>query len=1200
MLGEAQLFRRKHADNPMSDALLDSEKATRRNSFPRKYFLAFAAAALLALIALSLLIAHQYHDSIQEWQSRLSSIADGEELYVRTWIHERQGDLAVLAHRPRIVSALVPKSRKGALEDIPLQPLLDKVVQSYDYTAIYLVDETGRTRSTSSGARELPPTIVQEAQSCAHVTFVALPASLEDRVAARMALISPVRDGVMTGDFRPNAGNLVGCVVLLTEAELIYKMPSLGTASTRTGESILLRREGDKAIFLSSLRHADGISPNKRGTLSPSSFASEAVLQGRIGFAQFRDYRGVLVLGVSRIISGVGWGLITKIDREEALSHFYSLAGLELSSILIVLGLTGTIIFSLWRYQEVQGLQGEIAQREKTEEELRLSHERLALALKAGESGTFDWDIKTNTDVWSPEMEAVFGLKPGEFGGYAKDWEALVLPEDLPLTKAAVERSFVTGEYTGEWRIRRRSDGEVRWILAHGKVEFDSAGNPIRMIGLNSDITAQKQIEQELRLSQEQFSTAFEYAPIGIGLVSPLGRWLKVNRVLCDLLGYTKEELLQRTFQDITHPDDLQMDLRYVGQVLAGEIQSYRMEKRYFHKSGRLIWVALSVSLVRDKNGQPLHFVSQIEDITERKHADEELRRINRALVTLSNGNQALMRSTTESELLHEICRVIVRDGGYRMAWVGLAENDPEKSIRIAAAEGYDEGYLDGLKISWGETERGRGPTGKAIRTARAAVCRDAFSDPDFAPWREDALKRGYRASAVLPLVSDCVAIGALTIYAHEIESFDSEELKLLAALGDNLSYGLNTLRVSQEKRHAEEALKEAQDRLQESLKMEALGKLAGGVAHDFNNLLGVIVGYTDLLAKDISAESPSMQRITAIRKSAERAAALTSQLLAFSRRQVLQPKVQSLNALIADTESILRRLIREDIEIVLLLEPELGNVKVDPTQIVQVIINLAVNARDAMPNGGTLTIKTQNVRVPNGTLQGESLHSGDYVMFTLSDSGMGMDKFTKSRVFEPFFTTKPVGKGTGLGLATVFGIVQQSKGNIFVDSEPGKGTTFRIYLPRVKEALESFSLHSFSAKSDTASETVLLVEDQEPMCQMLTEHMEANGYRVLAANNGADALSAAKRHEGEIHLLITDVIMPQMSGPVLVRSLQEIRPRMKVLYMTGYTDDKLRDSAIEEFKLSLIQKPFSLDEFDRRVRTIIEGGAELEISHTT
>lgn len=1045
-----------------------------RHPFPRSYFVALVVCALFSFLAMGLLIHRQYQQTLEEWKSRLSSIADGEELFVRTWVYERKGDLAVLSTRPLIATALLPNPRDSALRQGDIaqrtaefeaeiaQRLLDQVVGAYGYNAIYVIDRTGTVRLSSTGAVNLPPALVKDASTATDVRFEALSQPIANASGVRMALLSPVRDGVLHRDFRPGAGDLLGSIVILTKAELIYSLPSLGTASTRTGESILLRGDGNAAAFLSSLRHVASISPDRRDSLKPSAFASSSVLEGRTGFSQFKDYRGVSVLGVTRVIPGVGWGLITKIDRQEAFKNFYSLAGLESAATTIALIVVVAIFFKAWRDAQVQGLREEIHRRQK--------------------------------------------------------------------------------------------------------------------------------VEEELHLSQKQFSSAFENAPIGLGLVSPEGRWIKVNKSLCDLLGYSVEELQKKTFQDITHPEDLEADLQYVGQMLRSEIRTYQMEKRYLHKDGHIIWIALSVSLVRDHKGEPLHFISQIEDITARKRAAEELRRINRTLVTLSNCNQALLRTSTETELLHEICRVIVRDGGYRMAWVGFAEHDPAKTVRVAAVEGHDEGYLRNLSITWADMEMGRGPTGTAIRTGQPAVCRDVLTDKDFALWRDAATTRGYRSSAVLPLVCGGIVVGALSIYSTESEAFGSGELELLTTLGDNLSYGIQMLRLTEEKRRSDDALREAEARLRESQKMEALGKLAGGVAHDFNNLLSVIIGYSELMNTDPASDETASRRIGAIRRSAERAASLTAQLLAFSRRQLLQPKVVNLNSLVADTEAILQRLIGEDIDTKKVLSPELAQVKVDPGQMVQVIINLAVNARDAMPGGGKLTIETTNACLEEGiTCQGLPVTPGSYVMLAVSDTGTGMDALTKARIFEPFFTTKPEGRGTGLGLATVCGIIQQSRGYVFLETEVGKGTTFRIYLPRVEAEVEELSPQTVMAHPARASETILLVEDEEPFRELLVEHLKDHGYTTLAAGNGLEALQVAKRQSSPIHLLITDVIMPQMSGPALVQSLLALRPQMKVLYITGYTDDKLRDTPLSDSEVALLQKPFQLSDLIQKVRDLLD-----------
>ncbi len=371
---------------------------------------------------------------------------------------------------------------------------------------------------------------------------------------------------------------------------------------------------------------------------------------------------------------------------------------------------------------------------------------------------------------------------------------------------------------------------------------------------------------------------------------------------------------------------------------------------------------------------------------------------------------------------------------------------------------------------------------------------------------------------------------------------------------------------------------------------MEALGQLAGSVAHDFNNLLAVIIGYSELLSTAVSAEGPSRARVEIIKKAGERAASLTAQLLAFSRRQVMQPRVVNLNSLVMETNKMLQRLMGEDVEHRLALDPNLGRTRADPGQMVQVIMNLAVNARDAMPRGGRLTIATASVVFEEGAVVQEiPLPAGRYVMLSVSDTGTGMDSETQAQLFEPFFTTKPVGKGTGLGLATVFGIVKQSGGFIFAESELEKGTTFTVYLPQVEQAAEAAPARTSPMEVARQSlETILLVEDEAAFRDLLLGGLQSNGYTVLVGNNGVDALQVAEQHPGPISLLVTDVIMPQMSGPELAKRLKEMRPEIQVLYMSGYTDDKLGDISEPDSELALMQKPFYTSELITKIRELL------------
>jgi len=370
---------------------------------------------------------------------------------------------------------------------------------------------------------------------------------------------------------------------------------------------------------------------------------------------------------------------------------------------------------------------------------------------------------------------------------------------------------------------------------------------------------------------------------------------------------------------------------------------------------------------------------------------------------------------------------------------------------------------------------------------------------------------------------------------------------------------------------------------------MDAVGKLAGGVAHDFNNLLTVITGRTELLLLRLSADDPRRRDIELVRKTADRAAALTQQLLAFSRKQMLQLRVLDLNGVVAAMAQMLKPLLGETIHLITLLDPALGRVKADPAQFEQIIVNLAVNARDAMPQGGRLTIETSNVDLDNHFVDSHPGSSaGAHTMLCVRDTGTGMSPEVQSHLFEPFFTTKGVGKGTGLGLATVYGIVKQHNGYIRIESALGAGTAVRIHLPCVATATDSVAAPESDPPPVAASETVLVVEDESELRELTTEVLGIAGYSVLSAGSPSEALEIARRHPGPIHLLLTDVVMPEMSGRDLADRLVPARPGMKVLYMSGYTDDAIVHHGVLDPGTVLLQKPFTPDGLTRMVGDVL------------
>jgi two-component system cell cycle sensor histidine kinase/response regulator CckA len=398
-------------------------------------------------------------------------------------------------------------------------------------------------------------------------------------------------------------------------------------------------------------------------------------------------------------------------------------------------------------------------------------------------------------------------------------------------------------------------------------------------------------------------------------------------------------------------------------------------------------------------------------------------------------------------------------------------------------------------------------------------------------------------------------------------------------------------LQVSEEERErTQEALRQSEEQLRQSQKMEAVGTLAGSISHDFNNLLSVIMGYVDLIQQQLPDADPLNAELEQIERAARRANDLTRQLLAFSRQQVLKPRVVNLNQSIAHMTRMLQRLIGEDVELILSASPSLGNVYVDPAQIEQVLLNLLVNARDAMPRGGKLIVETCNVDLDAAYAATHlDVLAGSYVMLSVSDTGSGMDRATQGRIFEPFFTTKEMGKGTGLGLSTVFGIVKQSGGHIWVYSELGQGTTFKVYLPRTDAGVDMSERTGPPPATLHGAETILLAEDDEQVRTLTVSILRKHGYHVLEAASGADALSVCERFSGVIHLLLTDVVMPRMSGRELWERLAPLRPAMKVVFMSGYTDDAIVHHGVVSSEFGFLQKPLLPGKLLGKLRQVLD-----------
>ncbi len=628
--------------------------------------------------------------------------------------------------------------------------------------------------------------------------------------------------------------------------------------------------------------------------------------------------------------------------------------------------------------------------------------------------------------------------------------------------------------------------------------------------------------------AEARFRGAFDQAAVGMNHVLPNGRYLRVNERYCEITGYTREELLGITIDAITHPDDLAADRVHIQKLLCGERSTATWQKRYIRKDGSVIWVDLTGSVVRPNSGEPLYLLGVVQDVTARVTAEKALRQSEERFRQLVENAPYGIVVETGLQFLY------LNPAAARM----LGAESPEQ---LVGSSMLDRMHPD-ERAAVRERSRAVGSGASVMLLRRTMLRLDGNSFP--------------ASISATPIVYD--GQQAALVFLHDISA----------------------------EHQAEEERSRLEQRLRHAQKMESVGRLAGGVAHDFNNHLTVINGYCDMLLEELASDDPLRDEIGEIRAAGQRAAALTEQLLTFSRKQVVELRPISLNGVVEEHCRMVRRLIGDDIEVVTDLEPQLGAVMADRGQMQQVLMNLAVNARDAMPRGGKLIIGTGNAEIgPGAEGASHDIKPGAYVVLTVSDTGTGMTPEILSKIFEPFFTTKSAGAGTGLGLATVYGIVEQGGGFLRVSSEPGHGATFRIYLPRTAQRVEDAAATGGRRKAPRGCETVLVVEDQEDVRRLAVSILRKNGYRVLEAGSGAEAVGVAAKYAETIDLLITDLVMPGMTGRELAAKLQASRAAIKVLYMSGYTNDGVAPQSVIDPGMPYLAKPFTPADLASKVR---------------
>jgi len=769
-----------------------------------------------------------------------------------------------------------------------------------------------------------------------------------------------------------------------------------------------------------------------------------------------------------------------------------------------------------------------VARRYEIEADLRSSESRLTEAQQVANVGSWDWNVLDGMEAWSDQVYRIVGVEIGSVAPSFQTFSRFLHPEDRQIVDGVVQRALADHHpFQCDNRIIR-PDGEVRTLHVHGRVVLGENEQVVRFVGTVQDITDRKRAEETVRRSERRLQTIIDAEPACVKLVSADGTLLDMNRAGLEIIGAEDlSQLTGRSVIDLVHPQDRQQFLEMHRAALSGS--PGRLEFRVIGLNGKERWVDTHVvpfEAFTETGEMQTAVLSVAGDITERVRAQQALHEAEERMRFALEASQLGVWDTnlkTGVSYWSETCEVLH----------GLERGTFGKSFAS---------FID--RVHPEDREAVLTTIDQAVRQHRDAEIEYRTHWPDKSEHRISSTAHFFYDDAGVPVRGTGVSI-------------DVTDKRSLEA------------------------------QLRQSHKMEAVGLLAGGIAHDFNNLLTAIAGFTDMVLVTLEDGDARREDLQEVAKAAKRAAALTRQLLAVSRRQVLQPTVLDVNGMVADLQKLLRRTIPENIDLQLELNPILDPVRADRGQLEQVVLNLAINAGDAMPQGGQLRLATDTVDVDEASAHRHvPMPAGRYVRLTVSDTGMGMTQQTQAHIFEPFFTTKQRGEGTGLGLATVYGIVKQSDGFIWVDSQIGRGTTFEIYLPAVHETVEAPPPVQVEhpVHVNGGSQTILLAEDDDAVRRLARDVLTNQGYIVLEARDGEEALAMARRHPSPIDLLIADVVMPGLSGRDLAERLTVERPNVRVLYTSGYSENVMMRAGFEH-GLMLLAKPFLPVDLLRKVK---------------
>ena len=775
----------------------------------------------------------------------------------------------------------------------------------------------------------------------------------------------------------------------------------------------------------------------------------------------------------------------------------------------------------------IHGISRDITARRQAEKALKESEEQLKLALKGGDLGTWNWNIETDRIDFNERWAEMKGYSIDEIEPHLNAWKKLVHPDDLPGIYEILNRHLEgkTDFYEAEFRMRHETGNWV-WILDRGKIiERDNKGNPLRVCGTHLDITDRKRIEEELRTSEERYRSLVEHQGEGIAVVNPEEQFIFANPAAHDIFGVSPGGLVGRNLKEFLDEEGIATITSQTEMRKTRKSSSYELE--IIRPDGQISNLLVTVRPQFEQQQYTGAF-GIFRNITKRKQAEKALKESEERYRTFINSTSDLV-FLKDSQFKYLVLNKTMADfyGKSFEEVIGMSDYDllPEEAADICRA-----------------SDRNVIATGKIITTE------EHFGENSY-----EAIK------FPVALHNGKTGVGCFMRDITEFKRTQENSQKLL-------------------------------EQLHQSQKLESVGRLAGGVAHDFNNMLCVILGHLEMIQEELPSDSSIRPNLEEIHKASRHSTDIVSQLLAFARKQTISPRVLDLNETVGSMLKMLKRLIGEDIDLSWQPARGLWPVRLDSTQIDQILTNLCINARDAIDGVGNLTIKTDNLAFDEDYCDDHhGFIPGEYVMMSVSDDGCGMDEEIEKNIFEPFFTTKEVGKGTGLGLSTVYGIVRQNEGFVNVYSEPGQGACISIYLPRHFTKITSEPQKDSEKPAVRGSETILLVEDEPAILEMIATILERLGYTVLSTDIPGEAIRLAREYSGNIHLLMTDVVMPEMNGRDLARNLLSIYPDIKRLFMSGYTANVIAHHGVLDEGVLFIQKPFTSKELAVSLREALD-----------